>query len=63
MIAVLALLPAGSAAGDVTLTRIGSFNEPTYVTAPPDDSSRLLIVEKGGRVRLIKNGGSRASRS
>jgi glucose/arabinose dehydrogenase len=56
VIAALALLPAGSADADVTLTRIGGFNEPTYVTAPPGDTTRLLVVEKGGRVRLIKNG-------
>ena len=30
--------------------------EPTYVTAIPDDTGRLFIVEKHGRVRLIKDG-------
>src|SRR2546428_9962874 len=29
---------------------------PTYVTAPPLDPNRLLIVEQPGRVRLLKNG-------
>lgn len=29
---------------------------PLFVTAPPGDQSRLFIVDKGGRIRIVKNG-------
>jgi glucose/arabinose dehydrogenase len=32
------------------------FDFPVYVTAPPGDASRLIIVERGGRIVLRKNG-------
>ena len=32
------------------------FVQPTYLTAPPNDPTRLFVVEQGGRIRLIKNG-------
>jgi glucose/arabinose dehydrogenase len=32
------------------------FNFPVYLTAPPGDNNRLFIVEKGGRIHIIKNG-------
>jgi glucose/arabinose dehydrogenase len=41
---------------DVVLRRIGSFDEPLYVTAPPGDRKRVFVVEKGGRIRLLLNG-------
>jgi glucose/arabinose dehydrogenase len=40
----------------VRLKRIGRFEEPLYVTAPRGDRSRIFIVEKGGRIRLLLNG-------
>ena len=47
-----------SPAPAVRLERIpGDFSEPLYVTAPPGDTSRLFVVEKGGLVRIIKNNG------
>ena len=36
----------------VRLSRVpGSYDEPTYVTAAPGDTSRLFIVEKTGAIR------------
>jgi glucose/arabinose dehydrogenase len=32
------------------------FDFPVYVTAPPGDASRLIVVERGGRIMLRKNG-------
>jgi glucose/arabinose dehydrogenase len=32
------------------------YDFPLFVTAPPGDASRLFIVERGGRIRLRKNG-------
>jgi glucose/arabinose dehydrogenase len=29
---------------------------PLYLTAPPGDGARLFVVEKGGKIRAIKNG-------
>ena len=41
----------------VRLSRLpGSYDEPTYVTAPPGDTSRLFIVEKTGTIRVLKGG-------
>lgn len=32
------------------------FTRPLFVTSPPGDTTRLFVVEQGGRIRLIKNG-------
>jgi glucose/arabinose dehydrogenase len=34
----------------------GTFAQPLYVTAPPGDASRLFVVEKGGVIRVLKDG-------
>jgi glucose/arabinose dehydrogenase len=47
---------SGSQAGRLRLARIGSFQEPVYVTAPPNDGKRLFVVEKAGRIRVLVNG-------
>ncbi len=45
-----------SSAPVVALERIpGAFSEPLYVTAPPGDTSRLFVVEKGGLIRVVKD--------
>ena len=47
-------LPQGTGA---RLTEIVSgLNFPLYLSAPPGDLSRLFIVEKGGVIRIVKNG-------
>jgi glucose/arabinose dehydrogenase len=35
----------------------GSFNQPVFLTSPPGDTHTLVIVEKVGTVRVIRNGG------
>ena len=48
--------PAGGPAG-LTLVPVDSgFDFSLFVTAPPGDRSRLLVVERGGRVLLRKDG-------
>jgi glucose/arabinose dehydrogenase len=48
---------AGDApAARLELKRIGSFHGPVYVTAPPGDGKRVFVVERAGRVRLIRDG-------
>src|ERR1700716_4336023 len=57
--AALAAAPAHAdvtAAGSLRLAPIGSFNSPTYVTGPPGDASRVVVVQKGGRMRILRNG-------
>src|SRR5215218_3528733 len=39
----------------VRLLRLGSFDQPTYITAPRGDSRRF-VVEREGRIRVLKGG-------
>ena len=41
---------------DVALTSLGTFASPLYVTSPPGDPTRIFVVERGGTVRVLKNG-------
>jgi glucose/arabinose dehydrogenase len=36
--------------------RIGTFDSPVYVTAPPGDRRRIFVVEQGGTVRIVRGG-------
>jgi glucose/arabinose dehydrogenase len=48
---------ATAAAGrGVRLKRIGRFDSPVYVTAPPGDKRRLFVVEQQGRIRVLVGG-------
>src|SRR6185503_10053255 len=38
-----------------SLTKVGDFASPTYVTSPPDDA-RLFVVEQAGRVKVLSGG-------
>ena len=41
----------------VALVKIaGTFDQPVYVAAPPGDAARLFVVEKTGRIRIVKDG-------
>jgi glucose/arabinose dehydrogenase len=51
----LALAPA-SAHAAVTLVQVGTFDHPVYVTAPPNDTHRLFVVEQPGRIREVIDG-------
>jgi glucose/arabinose dehydrogenase len=48
--------PAAAAAPGVRLVRVGGFDAPLLVTAPPGDRSRVMVVEQGGVVRLLRGG-------
>jgi glucose/arabinose dehydrogenase len=37
----------------VRLLRLGTFDQPTYLTAPPGDRTRRFVTERKGRVRLV----------
>lgn len=45
-----------SGRGGVGLVRLGTFDQPLYVTQPPGDRRRLFVVEKTGRIRVIRGG-------
>jgi glucose/arabinose dehydrogenase len=45
-----------AAARGVRLKRIGSFDQPLYITAPPGDRRRIFVVEQGGRIELLLGG-------
>ncbi len=45
-----------SAADGVKLLRVGRFDAPVYVTAPPGDRRRIFVVEQGGTIRVVRDG-------
>ena len=48
---------SANAATGLTKTLVMSgFADPLFVTAAPNDTSRLFVVEQGGTIRIIKNG-------
>jgi hypothetical protein len=59
-LAIVAILvavgTAEGASGQVGLTPVGTFDAPTYVTAPPGDASRVFVVERGGTIRIVRDG-------
>jgi glucose/arabinose dehydrogenase len=40
----------------VRLLRVGRFNQPTYLTAPRGDRERRFVVERAGRVLVLRGG-------
>ena len=48
--AVPAALPA------LKLVPVGAFYQPVYVAAPPADRHRVFVVQKGGSIRVVKDG-------
>jgi glucose/arabinose dehydrogenase len=55
--AVLALAAPASAAQDLRLAKVASgFDEPTYLLSLPGDATRLFVLEKKGRLRLLRDG-------
>ncbi|MCB0255417.1 MAG: PQQ-dependent sugar dehydrogenase [Anaerolineae bacterium] len=51
------LPPMSSPDDTIVLTRIaGGLSRPVYVTYAPGDRSRLFIIEKLGRIRVVENG-------
>jgi glucose/arabinose dehydrogenase len=40
----------------VRLVRVGDFDAPLYVTAPPGDRRRIFVVEQAGRIMVVRGG-------
>jgi glucose/arabinose dehydrogenase len=53
---VLAVASAPAAGAAVSLLQVGTFAQPVYVTAPPGDAERVFVVEKAGRIAVVRNG-------
>jgi len=45
-----------AAARGVKLVRVGTFDQPLYVTAPPADKRRLFVVGQTGRIDVVRAG-------
>jgi hypothetical protein len=55
-LAALALAAPAGASAAPGLQTVGKFNTPMYVASPPRDASRLFVVERGGVIRVVRNG-------
>jgi len=55
-LALLALVAPGSAKAAATLEPVADFDSPVAAASPPRDPSRLFVVERGGRVWVVRNG-------
>ena len=45
-----------AASRGVRLVKVGDFDAPLYVTAPPGDRRRIFVVEQAGRIRVVRGG-------
>jgi glucose/arabinose dehydrogenase len=49
-------LPTGDGKGGVRLHKVGDFDQPLYVAQPPGDDRDLFVVEKTGRIQVVRDG-------
>ena len=56
LVAAAVALFASPAHGFELVPLDGDYAQPVHVSGPPDDATRVLVVEKGGTIRLVKNG-------
>jgi hypothetical protein len=47
---------AAQADGDLRLVKVGTFSSPLFVGSPPGDSRRAMVVERDGRIWVVRNG-------
>jgi glucose/arabinose dehydrogenase len=45
----------------VRLVQVGGFTAPVYVTSPPGDRRRLMVVEQAGRIMVVRGGRKRST--
>jgi glucose/arabinose dehydrogenase len=58
-ICVVAQALLAASAGALGKERVGRFEQPVYVTAPPGGSGALYVVERKGRIEVLRNGRER----
>ena len=57
LLTVAGLTPSATSAAGVRLVRVATgFDQPLFVTGAGTDDSRLFVVEKPGRIRVVKQG-------
>jgi glucose/arabinose dehydrogenase len=56
LLAGLVFTSPASAPAAVRLVRVGTFAAPVFVTAPPGDVHRIFVVERGGTIRVVRDG-------
>jgi hypothetical protein len=54
VLVLASVAPAG--AEELRLKRVGTFDQPTYVTSPAGDAGTLAVVQRYGLVRLVRHG-------
>ncbi len=47
---------ASAASASVRLASVGTFDAPVYVTAPRGERRRVFVVERGGKIRVVRGG-------
>src|SRR5690242_8923043 len=57
----LLVLAIAAPAEATQLVKVGSFSQPTYVTAPPGDSSRLFVTQQAGKIMVMADGHTQAT--
>jgi len=55
-VALAALATLCSAAQGLGLARVARFKQPVYATTPPGDQRDLFVVERAGRIEIVRNG-------
>jgi hypothetical protein len=55
LLLAVSLAPATARAA-LTLTQVGTYESPVYVTSDPTNANRLFVVERAGRIRLTQRG-------
>jgi glucose/arabinose dehydrogenase len=60
-LAALLVFVVAAPAGATQLVKVGSFSQPTYVTAPPGDSSRLFVTQQAGKIMVMVGGQTQAA--
>ena len=45
-----------AASGALRLHKVGTFERPLYVTAPPADKQRVFVVERAGVIKVVRSG-------
>jgi Glucose / Sorbosone dehydrogenase len=60
-LAALLSLSLAASAEATQLVKVGGFAQPTYVTAPPGDASRLFVTQQAGKIMVMVNGQTQAA--
>ena len=56
IVGVLGAVPGPAAGARLRLHHVGDFKAPTYAAGAPGDRRRLFVVEREGRVRVVRDG-------